>query len=714
MATKWMSILFFCFVLLFPAEINAQNVCGNGSCQPSRGENCSTCSKDCGSCAPPTATPRPPTPVPPTAVQPSSTPQPPTSVPPTSIPPTAVPPTIPQQPTAGANNPTSGVIQPTTGTNNPISGITQPTPVDGSNPAPSPSNSGSVQNPGSSSNADAIPPTVNVNPVQSPTNNRVIAGSGTATAPEGSVTSVEFSITNGASWQPASLNGSSFTFTTSELPEGTSSILFRASASNGTTTSEGSYASLSVTVNSIPPEVTINAFPENPTKNQSPAVSGTISTPGQITSVELSANGGQTWIKIPTGSEFSYTFDKLEDGNYDIFVRAFDTAGNLGQSQIQTLVVDTIPPVIGGSMAALGIQPVRPSASGVITTVIGTPLTLSVSMRGGVTSAVLQCDSYTFPFKNEPAKKVWQASVSFPESIQSTCTVVAEDGANNTTERTLLTIAAKKSGTISEAEAKPSQDAHVSVYVLQNDTNTWVLWDAAAFNQQNPIKTGEGGNYSFMLPSGRYYLQITKPGFKKTLSPIFEVTTTSIIDYNAQIEKQDNILARIPLVGSYIAQYLPPVTLSQRVFLSTTDADAITHPLQSQPAPPFTLPDTENTSVSLSDFSGKKILISFFSPWSNPSIEQLPLLESGQEKINDSSIIIAVASQENPTATKILVRRGSYSFLTLSDINGIVARTYGISVLPQHYFIDTQGNVGEVYSGVITSDMIVEKLNKLP
>ncbi len=50
-------------------------------------------------------------------------------------------------------------------------------------------------------------------------------------------------------------------------------------------------------------------------------------------------------------------------------------------------------------------------------------------------------------------------------------------------------------------------NAEVSIYWLNPETNGYELWPAKDFRQQNPQTTDVTGRYSFLVPEGSYYLK---------------------------------------------------------------------------------------------------------------------------------------------------------------------------------------------------------------
>ncbi len=78
-------------------------------------------------------------------------------------------------------------------------------------------------------------------------------------------------------------------------------------------------------------------------------------------------------------------------------------------------------------------------------------------------------------------------------------------------------------------------NAKVTLYSYSQTLRDWQVWDAKEYNQINPQITNQSGEYSFMTPKGRYYLEVEKAGYKKYTSEEFEVKD-EIVNKNIEIQ----------------------------------------------------------------------------------------------------------------------------------------------------------------------------------
>lgn len=68
----------------------------------------------------------------------------------------------------------------------------------------------------------------------------------------------------------------------------------------------------------------------------------------------------------------------------------------------------------------------------------------------------------------------------------------------------------------------PVPGANVTLFVEQN--GVWVVWNGAPFGQANPQVIGPDGGFLFVVPNGRYYVQVEKDGYLTAVSTPRSIT----------------------------------------------------------------------------------------------------------------------------------------------------------------------------------------------
>jgi len=555
-----------------------------------------------------------------------------------------------------------------------------------------------------------------------PTRNTSLTFTGTSKVEQGTIKNIQYSVDGGTNWLNATTTDGGFDEAsedysfTATFVEGVHTIKVRAKSAVDIETQSSSYATDTVTVVTTPPTVTLDDFKVSQTNNQTPSISGSASSKlVSISKVEISLDGGSTWLPAKlAGNKFSLTTETLEDGNYEVKARATDTVGNRGESKTQTLIIDTIPPIIGGNMISIGPQLLTPDENGVIKTVAGTEITLTTSMKGGVTEAKIISGETEFPLEKLAGTNLWSTKLVYQSSGEHLLTVVSLDGAGNRTEREINYILVKDSGKIHRNESDETvPEAQIRVYFFNIVNQTWVLWDGVSFGQKNPQTTSENGNYSFLVPPGKYYLEINATGFKTARSQILELKENTILNFDFPLQSKPMFRFHLPFIGELVLSlpsFAPPETIA--VASQTTTSTQLTSKLKSGTAAPhlkLSNPDGKLTDVA----SDKKHVLSFVSTWSAQSLEQIPIFNAVQKEITEEEALDVIFLQESAGAVQTFMRRGGYSFTALADKDGESTNDYAITTLPQHFFIDTSGTLLEVYNGVLSKEELLGKLNKL-
>ncbi|MGB0910046.1 MAG: TlpA disulfide reductase family protein [Nitrospirales bacterium] len=111
------------------------------------------------------------------------------------------------------------------------------------------------------------------------------------------------------------------------------------------------------------------------------------------------------------------------------------------------------------------------------------------------------------------------------------------------------------------------------------------------------------------------------------------------------------------------------------------------------PSPPFTLGDLEGRQVSLSDFSGKVVLLNFWATWCGPCRVEMPAMEALYQEMKGKGLAIVAVSvdAQGTVVTRPFQEAMGLTFPILHDSDYEVGLSYGARTLPITYIIDRQG-----------------------
>jgi len=114
------------------------------------------------------------------------------------------------------------------------------------------------------------------------------------------------------------------------------------------------------------------------------------------------------------------------------------------------------------------------------------------------------------------------------------------------------------------------------------------------------------------------------------------------------------------------------------------------------------------STLHLSDFKGKLVILDFWATWCSPCLRALGKMDSLQEKFKDKIAIIPVSNQEKPYVDKFFTRNKAYYFprLTYVTTDTILQAYFPHRFIPHEVWINGTGKVV-----AITSDSDVTEKN---
>lgn len=135
---------------------------------------------------------------------------------------------------------------------------------------------------------------------------------------------------------------------------------------------------------------------------------------------------------------------------------------------------------------------------------------------------------------------------------------------------------------------------------------------------------------------------------------------------------------------------------------------------QGSPAPAFQLAGLSGGLSSLSDFSGRVVLLDFWATWCEDCRKEMPMLQSLHRRLEGRGFtVVAVSLDEDgrKVVAPFVSRHGlTYPVLLADDKVKAAYRIYG---LPTAYLLDREGTVIARYIGVIESAALENDILKL-
>jgi peroxiredoxin len=132
-----------------------------------------------------------------------------------------------------------------------------------------------------------------------------------------------------------------------------------------------------------------------------------------------------------------------------------------------------------------------------------------------------------------------------------------------------------------------------------------------------------------------------------------------------------------------------------------------------EPAPDFAAVDLQGNSFALADFTGKPVIIRFWSTECAFCRADTPVFNALYEKFHDKGLQIAyINTLSNLQQVQEFVADLAITFPVLMDENGDIARRYGVKLVPQTIIIDKKHTIAAAILGGVSEMEIMDLLQE--
>ncbi len=133
-------------------------------------------------------------------------------------------------------------------------------------------------------------------------------------------------------------------------------------------------------------------------------------------------------------------------------------------------------------------------------------------------------------------------------------------------------------------------------------------------------------------------------------------------------------------------------------------------------APDFTLVDMEGNEHTLSQYSGRVVMVNFWATWCPPCREEMPSMQRIWKLLQgDGFVILAVDIGETAEEIEPFVMEYDIDFPILLDPDSKVATAWSARGLPTTYLVDRSGNIAYRAIGgrEWDSELILQTIKKM-
>ena len=123
------------------------------------------------------------------------------------------------------------------------------------------------------------------------------------------------------------------------------------------------------------------------------------------------------------------------------------------------------------------------------------------------------------------------------------------------------------------------------------------------------------------------------------------------------------------------------------------------------PAPEFSLVDLDGNTVSLSDYEGSAVVINFWSTWCGPCKIEHPVLLRAPERY-PGAVFLGIIYQDEAQKAQAYLRTAGSAYPHLIDPSGRISIDYGVTGVPETYFIDANGRIVYKHKGALSVSIL--------
>lgn len=145
--------------------------------------------------------------------------------------------------------------------------------------------------------------------------------------------------------------------------------------------------------------------------------------------------------------------------------------------------------------------------------------------------------------------------------------------------------------------------------------------------------------------------------------------------------------------------------------LALRDAPRATFALN-QLAPDFALEDAEGQRLRLSELRGKPVVLNFWATWCTPCKAEMPELQALYTETGAGTTfeLLAINMREALEPAAAYGVELGLTFPLVLDVEGLLADSFRVTMLPTTYIIDSEGVVREQHLGPLNREQLRELL----
>ena len=134
-----------------------------------------------------------------------------------------------------------------------------------------------------------------------------------------------------------------------------------------------------------------------------------------------------------------------------------------------------------------------------------------------------------------------------------------------------------------------------------------------------------------------------------------------------------------------------------------------------QPIPAdFTLPLYSGGSIHLNDLKGKVVMVDFWASWCDPCRQEASEVELAWQRYKDKGVVfIGIDTRDKSADAQQFIQQFAPTYPIGADATATIAVSYGVTGIPEKYFIGKDGRITKKLAGPMTVARLSPVLDQL-
>lgn len=137
-------------------------------------------------------------------------------------------------------------------------------------------------------------------------------------------------------------------------------------------------------------------------------------------------------------------------------------------------------------------------------------------------------------------------------------------------------------------------------------------------------------------------------------------------------------------------------------------------PLVGKKAPDIHIESFDGTKIQLRDYNDKIVLLNFWASWCMPCKQEAPEIDSSWNKYRNSDVVfIGINILDDESNARRYLDEYKPEYLNGYDREGNIALEFGVSGVPETYFIGKDSIIMDKYVGPLSEELIHKYIDRI-